>query len=98
MTHDEIANALAELGHSVRLNIVKMSIQAGKRGIAVGAIKNALNIPGSTLTHHIQRLVKVDLIKQCRDKQTRYCCANFNNFFAVINYLKQDCCKGVSDE
>ncbi len=95
MLHDEVAFSLAELGHPIRLSIVKLAIKAGKQGVPVGVIKDKLGIPGSTLTHHIQRLVRVNLVKQCRNNQTLYCCMNFENFFNVINYLQQDCCKGI---
>lgn len=39
----------------------------------MGQIQERLNIPGSTLSHHISRLVSVGLIKQERDSRTLYC-------------------------
>lgn len=95
MLHDEVALALAELGHPIRLSIIRLAIQAGKQGVSVGTIKEKLDVPGSTLTHHIQRLMKVNLISQCHHKQMRYCCINFDIFLSVIDYLQKDCCKGI---
>ena len=91
----EVAQALSQMGHPARLKILRHAIVAGDSGICVGDLKDRLSIPGSTLTHHLQSLIKVGLIKQHRDKQTLYCVANYNKIFAISDYIKKDCCKGL---
>ena len=67
------AKRLAELGNSTRLQIFKLLVRAGTKGMPVGEIQRKLKVPGSTLSHHIARLISVDLIKQRRDGATLYC-------------------------
>ena len=56
------AKKLAELGHVTRLSIFRYLVKVGDDGASVGQIQEELNIPGSTLSHHISRLVAVGLI------------------------------------
>ena len=70
-----IAKALKELGHTTRLSIYRLVIRAGKSGIAVGEIQEKLNVPGSTLSHHISSLVSANLVVQRREGRTLFCIA-----------------------
>jgi len=94
---NQVALKLSEMGHPVRLQIIKYAIKSGDSGISVGEIKSRLGIPGSTLSHHINRLVNVDLIVQKRDKQTLNCSANYKNLMEIISYLQDECCQGNTD-
>ena len=97
LTTNKAAAIFAELGHPARLQILRYAIEYGKKGISVGDIQTELNIPASTLSHHISRMVKVGLIKQSREKQTLYCTADFNIIRSVIDYLEKDCCAKEED-
>jgi len=49
------ANCLAKLGHSTRLSIYRLLVQAGHRGlIVVGEIGKRLGIAPTTLNHHFR--------------------------------------------
>ncbi len=91
MDLDSIARALKELGHTTRLSVYKTIANAGTDGIPVGAIKEVLGIPDSTLSHHISRLVSAKLVIQRRDGRTLFCIAKYQNFNSVVNYLKEEC-------
>lgn len=77
MELEVVAKALKELGHPTRLSIYKSVVKAGFQGIAVGAIQEQLNIPGSTLSHHISSLASANLISQRREGRTLYCVAEY---------------------
>jgi len=64
MEHDTAAKRLGELGNTTRLSIFRYLVKVGHDGAPVGQIQKALGIPGSTLSHHISRLVSVGLLKQ----------------------------------
>ena len=87
-----IAPRLAELGHSTRLAIYRELIKVGNTGIAVGEIQKTLDIPNSTLSHHISRLMKVGLVKQQRDGRTLFCIAECDALNDVLNFLTEECC------
>ena len=92
MNIEIIAPRLAELGHSTRLAIYRELIKAGNTGIAVGDIQKSLDIPNSTLSHHISRLMKVGLEKQLREGRTLFCIAECDALNEVLNFLTQECC------
>lgn len=89
---DIAANRLAELGHVTRLDIFRHLIKAGKQGLAVGELQSALEIPGSTLSHHINRLVSVGLVVQHRDGRTLYCIPQCDVLNDLIAFLQVECC------
>jgi len=92
MNIEIIAKALKELGHPTRLNIYRSVIRAGHQGIAVGSLQEKLNIPGSTLSHHISSLVSAGLISQRRESRTLYCIVEFEQLQLVVNFLQDECC------
>ena len=87
-----IAARLAELGHPTRLAIFKHLVKSGSSGAPVGEIQQVLDIPGSTLSHHIAKMVKVGLIKQVRESRTLYCVPQFQALMDVVSFLQEECC------
>ncbi|EMH2077949.1 ArsR/SmtB family transcription factor, partial [Citrobacter freundii] len=51
------ANALRELGHPTRLSIYRELVRAGHEGLPVGELQKYLEIPASTLSHHLSALI-----------------------------------------
>lgn len=86
------AKKLAELGHVTRLSIFRYLVRVGDRGAPVGRIQEALDIPGSTLSHHISRLVSVGLIRQERESRTLYCVPQFDVLNELMAFLRSECC------
>lgn len=89
-----IAKRLAELGHPTRLSIFKYLVQAGTEGVPVGEIQEAMGIPGSTLSHHLSRLVNAGLVVQERDARTLFCKPVFPAIAETLDYLLKECCQG----
>ena len=87
-----VAKALKELGHPTRLAIFKRLVKAGVQGIAVGVVQEELNIPGSTLSHHISGLASAGLIKQRREGRTLFCVAEYEKLLSVISFFQDECC------
>lgn len=92
---EETALALAELGHRNRLTIFRLLVQAGHEGLSVGEIQQHLDIPKSTLSHHLQHMMKAGLLKQTREGRVLRCTLEFDHVNKVLSYLMEDCCKGV---
>lgn len=86
------AKILAELGHETRLAIFRYLVKVGNEGAPVGQIQEKLNVPGSTLSHHISRLVSVGLIHQVRESRTLYCVPQFGVLKELIDFLLAECC------
>ena len=92
MENEIAAKRLAELGHNTRLSIFRYLVKVGNEGAPVGQIQNKLGIPGSTLSHHINRLVSVGLIRQVRESRTLYCVPQFDVLRELIEFLLSECC------
>lgn len=92
MELERVAKSLKELGHPTRLAIFQRMVKAGSLGIPVGRVQEELNIPGSTLSHHIAGLLSAGLIKQRREGRILYCVTEYPHLLAVINFLQQECC------
>jgi len=88
------AKALKELGHPTRLSLFKLLVKAGRDGLPVGVIQEKLGIPNSTLSHHISKLITVDLIKQKRDGRTLFCIPQYKSLNELITFLQDECCIG----
>ena len=86
------AGCCAELGNITRLSIFRLLVRAGKNGLPVGQIQSSLGIPGSTLSHHIQRLVRVGLVKQRRQSRVLHCEPQMEAIRELAEYLVSECC------
>jgi DNA-binding transcriptional ArsR family regulator len=92
MSLETVAGRMAELGHPTRLAIFKHLVKSGRSGSPVGDIQEVLGIPGSTLSHHISRMVKVGLVEQVRESRTLHCFPKFDALNEVIDFLMDECC------
>ena len=87
-----VAKKLSELGHPTRLDIFRLLVKAGDTGLAVGALKKNLKIIGPTLTHHLHRLIAVNLVSQQRQGRVLYCSANLEQVRSIMQFLESECC------
>lgn len=55
--------------------------------MTVGDIKKKLDMPSSTLSHHIAKLVQQGLIRQERQSRTLLCCCNYKLMDELMHYL-----------
>ena len=94
MRLDEAANCLEALGSSHRLGIYRLLVESGVDGLPVGQIKDRLGLPGSTLSHHIAKLVNQGLVNQQRESRNLICCCNYKLMDELIGFLTENCCQG----
>lgn len=92
MDIETVASALKELGHPTRLGIYKRLVKAGEDGLPVGELQKDLDVPPSTLSHHISALVSVGLLKQTREGRILHCTAQYEVLNDIIAFLMEECC------
>jgi Predicted transcriptional regulators len=92
MNIETAASQLEALGNTTRLTIYRTLVRAGENGLPVGKLQLKLDIAGSTLSHHIRKLVEVDLVSQERQGTTLICRANYTSMNGLIGYLADECC------
>ncbi len=98
MDEKQAAKCLTELGNPTRLAVYRLLVRAGPDGMTVGDIQRRLEVPASTLSHHIAHLVWAGLIEQHREGRTLHCCTTIGTMDALINFLSAECCEGFGDE
>ena len=91
---EQHSEQLAALGNPVRLQILRLVVQAGAQGSIVGDIQAKLDIPWSTLSHHLERLADAGLLEAQPDGRYIHYRADYASLRALTEYLWQDCCKG----
>lgn len=97
---DEFADwavlALSALAHDSRLQVHRLLVQAGEQGLSAGAIAERLNIPASSLSFHLTHMQAAEMVQQRRDGRSLIYTVNFECMDALMEYLQENCCKGVS--
>lgn len=92
MKLDDMAARLEALGNPTRLAIYRTLVRVGDAGLAVGQLQVRLKIAGSTLSHHLSKLILVGLVTQERSATTLICRANFDTMRDVVSFLQDECC------
>jgi DNA-binding transcriptional ArsR family regulator len=90
-----IARALAALGHEARLAIFRLLVRAGDDGLNVGEIAAHLDMPASTLAHHLSALVGAGLVIQERQGREVVNRADYDAMNRTVGFLTDQCCAGV---
>jgi ArsR family transcriptional regulator, arsenate/arsenite/antimonite-responsive transcriptional repressor len=90
---DRHAAELGALGHPVRLAVLRYVVQGGDRGTAAGDIQAHVDLPASTLSHHLRRLVDAGLLVMRLEGTFHYYAPDFRALRGLTDYLWADCCR-----
>ncbi|WP_257305704.1 ArsR/SmtB family transcription factor [Geothrix campi] len=91
---EQAAERLKALGHPVRLAILRRVVQGPEAGTPAGELQSRLDIPASTLSHHLATLADAGLVQVAREGTTLRYRADFGVLHALTDYIWQDCCAG----
>jgi ArsR family transcriptional regulator len=90
---EEAARGFSAIGSEPRLSVLLTLVRAGPPGLSVGDIQSRLDIPASTLAHHLKFLAAADLIVQRREGRVVFNHAAFNRIEALAGFLLRECCQ-----
>lgn len=96
MNETDVATALAALGHEARLKTFRLLVRAGPTGLNTGEIGRHLDMPASTLAHHLGTLVAAGLVTQERQGREVINRADYAAMGRVLVFVAAECCQGVS--
>ncbi|WP_126974555.1 ArsR/SmtB family transcription factor [Frigidibacter oleivorans] len=88
---------LRAIGHDTRLQLYRLLVRAGPGGLPVGEVQARLGLPGSTLSHHLRRLVDTGLVRQDRHGTSLICTAVYPAMQGLVDYLAGECCADAPD-
>ena len=86
------ADMFAALGAEPRLQIVRLLLSAHPEGMIVSDIQSELEIPNSTLSHHLEKLRMEGLVTVRKDKQWLWYSANAEGLQDLLGFLYAECC------
>ena len=73
LSEQAAADALAALGNRTRLRLFKLLVRAGTDGLIVGEVQRHMDMPASTLAHHLAALTRAGLVVQARNGREVVC-------------------------
>jgi DNA-binding transcriptional ArsR family regulator len=86
------ADMLAAMGAEARLRIVRLLLAAHPAGMIAGDIGAELEIAGSTLSHHLDRLKREGVVKVRREGTFLWYTANTEALEELLQFLFAECC------
>ena len=86
------ADMFAAMGAEPRLRIMQLLLTAHPQGLVVGDIQEELEIPASTLSHHLDKLKNEELVNVRREGTFLWYTANTEALQEIINFLYAECC------
>lgn len=86
------ADMFSAMGTEPRLRIMQVLLSAHPEGLVVSEIQDELEIPGSTLSHHLDKLKNEDLVKVERKGTFLRYTANTEALREILQFLYAECC------
>jgi ArsR family transcriptional regulator len=86
------ADMFSAIGTEPRLRIMRLLLAAHPQGMVVGEIGSELEIPSSTLSHHLEKLKNEDLVTVRREGTFLWYSANTGALKELLGFLYAECC------
>jgi len=86
------ADMLSAMGTEARLRIMQLLLSAHPDGLVVGEIQEELDIPNSTLSHHLDKLKNEGLVQVKRESTFLRYTANVEALQELLRFLYAECC------
>jgi|ERR1051326_7729101 DNA-binding transcriptional ArsR family regulator len=86
------ADMFAAMGTESRLRIMQLLLTTHPEGLVVGDIGSELDIPSSTLSHHLEKLKNEGLVRVRRDGTFLWYSANTDTLQELLGFLYAECC------
>jgi ArsR family transcriptional regulator, arsenate/arsenite/antimonite-responsive transcriptional repressor len=88
----DYADMLAAMGSEARLRIVRLLLSAHPDGMVAGDIGSELEVPPSTLSHHLDKLRNEGLVRIQREGTFMRYTANTKALERLLGFLYAECC------
>ena len=86
------ADMFSAMGTEARLRIMQLLLSAHPAGLVVGEIQEELEIPNSTLSHHLDKLRNEGLVNVQRESTFLRYQANTQALQELLQFLYAECC------
>lgn len=89
---EAIAATFAALGQPSRLKIVRLLLSAYPKGLPAGEIQKELAITAPTLSHHLEKLRQVNVVRAAKERQWIWYSVNSETLKSIMDFLYEECC------
>jgi len=86
------ADMFSAMGTEPRLRIMQLLLSAHPEGLVVGDIQSELEIPNSTLSHHLEKLKTEGLVEVQREGTFLRYTADTGALQELLQFLYAECC------
>src|SRR5579863_8425459 len=86
------ADMFSAMGTEPRLRIMQLLLTAHPEGLVVTEIQSELEIPNSTLSHHLDKLKNEGLVEVRRESTFLRYTANTTALQELLQFLYAECC------
>lgn len=86
------ADMFSAMGTEARLRIMQLLLAAHPEGLVVNEIQDELEIPGSTLSHHLDKLRNEGLVQVRRESTFLRYTADCEALQEILQFLYSECC------
>ena len=88
----KFADMFSAMGTEARLRIVQLLLSAHPEGMVVSEIQEELEIPNSTLSHHLDKLRNEGLVQVRRESTFLRYTADTDALQQLLQFLYAECC------
>ena len=86
-------DALSALSQETRLDLFRLLVTVEPEGLSAGVIAERLGVLPSSLTFHLNHLVRAGLITQRRLSRQLIYSAEYGTMNNLLTYLTENCCR-----
>lgn len=97
MDESQALTSFAALAQETRLQIVRILVRAGRKGMAAGTIADAVGVSPSNVSFHLKELDRSGLIVPRREARSIIYTADYETLGGLIEFLMKDCCGGRAE-
>ena len=86
--------AFSALSQLTRLEVLRLLIKAGAKGMHAGEIGEAMDVRQNTMSTNLNILLRAGLVRNEREGRSIRYFADFEGIRGMLAFLMEDCCGG----
>lgn len=92
MKTNTAVSTLSALAQETRLEIFRLLIRKGQKGMAAGELSGHFSMPAATMSFHLKELSSAGLIVPRRESRSIIYSANYDQMQQLMSFLLENCC------
>jgi len=90
----EVLGAFSALAQEHRLSVFRLLVREGPNGLPAGEIARRLDLPPSSLSHHLAQLERAGLLRSWRRQRQIFYAVGVDGTRRLVAFLTEECCQG----